>query len=145
MDYDTFCKYGDSFSTQIESIRNKPAIELLIEHKQLGHKVYIISASMHEWIRPWAKLYQIDNVITTNVEVGANNKLTGHFTTPNCYGTEKIKRLVKIKPIRNSYYLYAYGNSNGDIPLLKFADSGKLFKNHIKQKIYSFLRAQNNR
>lgn len=139
MDYNTFCSYGNSFSTKIESIINKPAIEQLQEHKKHGHKIYIVSASMQEWIRPWANLYQIDKVITTMVEVNDANKLTGKFITPNCYGEEKVKRFTETEPIRSSYYLYAYGNSGGDVPLLKFADSGKLFKVNITQRINTFL------
>ena len=94
---------------------------------------------MQEWIRPWANLYQIDKVITTMVEVNDANKLTGKFITPNCYGEEKVKRFTETEPIRSSYYLYAYGNSGGDVPLLKFADSGKLFKVNITQRINTFL------
>lgn len=44
----------------------------------------------------------------------------------NCYGAEKVHRLLEIFPQRDSYTLVAYGNSDGDIPLLEFADSGVL-------------------
>ena len=140
MDYKTFCEYGNSFSKKIELIKNKPAMEQFLNHKKLGHKVYIISASMNEWILPWANLYQIDDIITTNVEVNVTNKLTGNFTTPNCYGLEKVKRFTEIEPMRESYYLYAYGNSSGDIPLLNFADERYLFKASTKQKIHFLLK-----
>lgn len=136
MEYQTFCKYGHSFASKIEYIKNEIPFELLQSHIKAGHKVYIISASIYEWIYPWAINHNIKNIIATEVEVAPNGKLTGRFLTNNCHGEEKVKRLFENEPIRESYYLYAYGNSNGDIPLLNYADEGKLFKKSLIKKAY---------
>ena len=48
--------------------------------------------------------------------------LTGRFLTKNCYGEEKVNRLLKKYPNRKDYHLMAYGDSQGDKELLAFAD-----------------------
>lgn len=140
MEYHTFCKYGHSFIKKIESIKNQTVFELLQSHMNSGHNIYIISASIYEWIYPWAKENNINNVLTTRVEIDQKGKLTGKFLTNNCYGKEKISRLISVEPIRKSYYLYAYGNSNGDIPLLNFADTGRLFRTNTIQIINGIIK-----
>ena len=61
------------------------------------------------------------NVLGTQIEV-KNGNLTGRFLTKNCYGQEKVNRILALYPDRNTYYLIAYGDSRGDKELLAFAD-----------------------
>jgi phosphoserine phosphatase len=42
----------------------------------------------------------------------------------NCFGQEKINRLLEEFPDRRSYKLIAYGDSSGDKELIDFADKG---------------------
>lgn len=44
------------------------------------------------------------------------------FSTPNCYGAEKVKRLLTKYPDRDFYRLVVYGDSRGDRELLSIAD-----------------------
>jgi phosphoserine phosphatase len=44
------------------------------------------------------------------------------FISKNCYGQEKVNRLLEVEPDRKNYYLYAYGDSRGDREMLAFAD-----------------------
>ena len=48
--------------------------------------------------------------------------LTGRFLTKNCYGEEKVTRLLQLFPERTQYWLTAYGDSRGDFELLDFAN-----------------------
>ena len=61
-----------------------------------GGKAVIISASLNNWV--------------------------GRFATKNCYGREKVNRLLQLYPERSEYRLVAYGDSRGDTELLDFAD-----------------------
>lgn len=90
-------------------------------HLDKGHQIVIISASIRNWIEPWAKQYGFKAVIGTEVDVD-NEILTGRFAGENCYGEEKVTRLLSHFPERNNYYLYAYGDSRGDHEMIKFAD-----------------------
>ena len=124
MPYKDFCFYGNTFSDKTEKILSSKGISLLKQHLEQGHSVCIVSASIKEWIQPWANRYGVDKVIATQVETDENGMLTGRFLSPNCNGKEKVRRLLEEEPDRENYYLYAYGDSKGDIPLLEFADKG---------------------
>jgi HAD phosphoserine phosphatase-like hydrolase, family IB len=93
--------------------------------------VLIISASIDNWVRPFFD--EIDKkiqVLGTQIEI-KKGRLTGQFTTKNCYGEEKVNRLTALYPHRETYYLIAFGDSRGDKELLAFADKGfyKPFRN----------------
>lgn len=93
--------------------------------------VLIISASIDNWVQPFFD--EIDKkiqVLGTQIET-KESRLTGQFTTKNCYGEEKVNRLTALYPHREAYYLIAFGDSRGDKELLAFADKGfyKPFRN----------------
>jgi len=90
-------------------------------HRHKGHQIVIISASIRNWIEPWATNNGFQKVIATEVELD-NEILTGRFSGKNCHGAEKVTRLLSHFPERNNYYLYVYGDSRGDIEMMKFAD-----------------------
>ena len=51
-----------------------------------------------------------------------NGHLSGLFLTQNCYGEEKVRRILALYPDRSEYHLIAFGDSRGDKELLAFAD-----------------------
>lgn len=136
MDYDYFCNLGESFSEEIKKMKNEEGMNLLQRQKQAEADIYIITASVEEWVKPFCQLLNVKGVIGTKVEVDNNGFLTGRFLTKNCYGQEKVNRLIIVEPERNSYSLFACGDSKGDRELLKFAD--KSIK--IRGKKNEFLR-----
>jgi phosphoserine phosphatase len=81
----------------------------------------VVSASISDWVKPFFDKDEL-MVIGTEVEYDANECLTGHFLTPNCYGEEKVKRLLAMEPDRDSYFLISYGDSEGDKEIIQFAD-----------------------
>lgn len=113
----------EDFTPILSRIERADTLEKLKKHQGKGDRVVIISASIENWIIPWAKNQDIDVVIGTQIEV-VNSVLTGRFLSRNCYGKEKVTRLLEAFPKRNEYLLYAYGDSEGDNELLKFADFG---------------------
>lgn len=121
MIYDEFIKLGRNFSTQINSFTRNDIVKKLIEYNN-NHQVYIISASIEDWIIPWSSKWKGIKVIGTRVEVNREGKLTGRFLTKNCYGIEKVNRLIEVESNRDEYYLIAYGDSNGDKEMELFAD-----------------------
>ena len=128
-DYQRFQELGRSFASKIEKMRNDDIIARLQEHIKGGDTVYIVSASIREWVEPWALKMGVNAVIATEVEVDSSGKLTGRFSTPNCNGEKKVTRLLQVEPQRDSYTLTAYGDSRGDEPLLALADKGTRIKN----------------
>lgn len=92
-------------------------------HKRKGDIVVILSASIENWVQPFAIALQADVLLATQAQV-IEGKLTGKFATKNCYGVEKVDRL-KVwldTNITELPYIIAYGDSRGDKELLDFAN-----------------------
>lgn len=123
MSYLKFQNLGKSFAKVIDGIRRESVIEKLKKHIAEGHDVYVISASIEEWVRPWCEQYKVKAIIGTKIEKD-NDVITGRFLSKNCYGQEKVNRLLAVEPARDEYYLYAYGDSQGDVEMLLYADKG---------------------
>lgn len=127
MPVEAFNKLCESYAFEIAKMVNPKAIKKLNWHQQEGHKIVIVSASIEDWIIPWAMQNNLNMVIATKVEV-ADGKITGKFKSKNCVGIEKTNRFLVEFPGRNEYQLYAYGDSIGDKELLSMADF-KFFRN----------------
>ena len=122
MKYEIFHQYGQSFTNYIEKFENHKIVEILDCNVKTGHTVFVISASIYEWILPWCKKHGVENVISTMIEV-VNGILTGRFSTKNCHGPEKATQLLLAEPNRNEYILTIYGNSCGDNEMMALADN----------------------
>ena len=132
MNIDDFNALCTHFAEQNKHLLRSAGIEKVrqaIEEEQAT--VLIISASIDNWVRPFFD--EIDKkiqVLGTQIET-KESRLTGQFTTKNCYGQEKVNRLTALYPHREAYDLIAFGDSRGDKELLDFADKGfyKPFRN----------------
>ena len=116
-----FVQWGYDFADVAEAMLNRQMIKILRQHQTKGHTVCVVTASIDEWVRPICKRLCVNTVLATQIEVSPDGRLTGRFLTPNCYGTQKVVRLLETFPHRQSYKLYAYGNSRGDNELLAIA------------------------
>ena len=133
MKHSEFKAYGERFTDKIEPIVRTAVRNELARFAEAGADIYVVSASIDEWVRPFCMRLGVKEVLATRIEVGANGLLTGRFLTPNCYGQEKVNRLLAVEPNRESYCLYAYGDSRGDREMLVYADRGTKVK---KQEDY---------
>ena len=106
---------------KIPKIINPQIFKKFLEHKKNGDTLILASASINDWIYPWAKRVGFDKIIATEVAF-LGNDLTGRFATPNCNNEEKLRRFLEVFPERNQYLLYVYGNLKGDKELLEIAD-----------------------
>ena len=124
MPYEEFKRLGEDFGKKFCNIIIRPSMKKrLLWHLKQGHKVYVISASIEEWVKPFFRT--LDNVTVLATKVKPD--LCG-FASNNCYGQEKVNRLLEMEPKRNTYTLYAYGDSQGDKEMLAFADNGTLIQ-----------------
>lgn len=124
MKYSVFLEVSQKFAQSISRDIRKDVFDKLKYHKQCSHRIAIVSASIGDWIRPWAQKNGIDEVIATEIEVDERGVITGHFSTPNCYGKEKENRIRKLVPQIDKYESWAYGDSSGDYYLLSLVNHG---------------------
>lgn len=123
MPYADFKRYGEAFSKVIESRIKLDTVRRLREHVDAGDTVVIVTASMAEWIAPWAKGYGVDTLLTTAPEVSeATGRLNGRFLGANCHGAEKARRITERFGSLKDAEVWAYGDSAGDDAMLALAD-----------------------
>ena len=122
--YTTFAKYGEDFAEIIKMMMKETTLFILRKHQSEGADIYVISASVDEWVCPFCSQLGVKNVIATQIETDCKGMLTGRFSSPNCYGKEKVRRFLEVEPSRSEYYLYAYGDRRGDKEIISFADKG---------------------
>lgn len=129
MRIETFDELCRRFAQNQQYLLFRPkGIETLYQALNDGVEVIIVSASIDNWVRPFFENLNNQNILIlgTQIEV-KDGHLTGRFLTKNCYGQEKVNRILARYPNREDYHLTAYGDSRGDKELLAFAD-----KSHYK-------------
>ena len=115
------------FMERGENLLYQDAVKQIKQHLYRGDKIVVISASIDNWVKPFAESLGINQVLGTQLELSGTGHLTGRFATANCYGEEKVKRLLQLYPDRTQYRLVVYGDSRGDKELLAFSD-GSYYK-----------------
>ena len=126
-DFDNLCLH---FAQNHQHLLRPKGIETMNRALREGTEVLIVSASIDNWVKPFFNNLSnpsIQNnpniqILGTQIEV-KDGLLTGRFLTKNCYGQEKVNRILALYPHRESYHLTAYGDSQGDKELLAFADA----------------------
>ena len=120
MSKDAFLKVANEYSlVHIDKILRPKAIEKINWHKNQGHKVVVVSASIECWLRPWCEKNSLE-LIATKLEI-KDDIVTGKLLSKNCYGVEKINRIKEIYNLKDFEYIYSYGDSSGDKQMLELA------------------------
>ena len=120
-EFDALCQ--DFVSTHRHLLRPE-VVSQLEQALSEGAEVLIVSASIDNWVQPF---FPKVKVLGTQIEV-IDGRLTGRFLTPNCYGQEKVRRILALYPKHSEYHLTAFGDSRGDREMLAFADEAHLIK-----------------
>lgn len=109
-------------SERMKRLIRPQAVEWLDWHKKQGHKCLIISASVDAYLPALGELMGLDGVICSRLASDQNGHVTGKLQGINCWGPEKVRRLLEIAGPKEGFLLYAYGDSRGDKELLELAD-----------------------
>lgn len=128
MTEEEFCDMCQRFADTNCSMLRKELYEDLLQEQRNGNTVVVITASPEHWV---SRLVPEFKVLGTRLEFTTEG-FTGRFLTPNCYGQEKVNRLLDeytdIKDNRRDYHITAFGDSRGDKELLAFADTAVMIK-----------------
>jgi phosphatidylglycerophosphatase C len=95
-------------------------------HLGRGDQVIVVSASPELYVGTAGELLGVDGVVATGLAVDADGRLTGRYRGANCRGEEKLRRLRAWIDAAGAApdKLWAYGNSRGDLRMLRAADVG---------------------
>ncbi len=139
MDIEKFNQLCQDFAINNQHLLRQDGIKCVQKAIKERHQVFIISASIDNWVRPFFSQERQDSVtvLGTQIEV-IDGKVTGYFKSNNCYGEEKVHRICQaltrtltneqgvsiLSFDRTQYFIEAFGDSRGDKELLAFADKG---------------------
>ena len=96
------------------------ALDLMELHRAEGRRIYIVSSSPEEVVRPLARHFGVSGVIATRAEVGPDGRYTGALAF-YAYG-EQTAEAVKAIAERTGLDLagsFAYTDSITDLPMLE--------------------------
>ena len=126
MRIEKFDKICHAFAVEYQHLLRPLGIQRVHEALAAGSPVFVVSASIDNWVRPFFLVRGLEGVevLGTQIEV-VDGKLTGRFLSRNCYGAEKVRRITDVLPHdRQAYTIEAFGDSRGDREMLAFADHG---------------------
>ena len=118
-----FDEWGNRFADYIDSHTNLEVRSALQAHLKAGDPVYIISASLTNWITPWAKRQGDIRVLATEAQTDSNLRLTGKFEGQNCLGQEKVRRLKADPNFNPNVPITVYTDSLSDLPIIKISST----------------------
>lgn len=121
--FNTLCR---NFAADRQDLLRPEAVKEMADTLAGGGKVYIVSASIDNWVSQFAA-HIAPHSATRPIVIGTRaeecgGRLTGRFITPNCYGAEKVRRIKDYITCREDFYIIAYGDSRGDKEMLEYAD-----------------------
>lgn len=121
-----FNRLCQSFANEIIPGLIRPgALKKIEALKKANYRVTVVSASAENWVKPWTEKYSLD-LLASTLEV-QNNLITGKLVGENCYGEEKVRRLKNYLDINQYEEIQAYGDTSGDLPMLKMASENFSF------------------
>ncbi len=110
----------DAMEDVIEPIVFREALEEMDAHRAAGHRVFMVSASPEEIVRPLARHLGADGSVSTIAEIDTEGRYTGEVEFYS-YGPYKVDAM---EALALEYDLdldrcYAYSDSITDLPMLE--------------------------
>jgi HAD superfamily hydrolase (TIGR01490 family) len=105
-----------TFRDRLDAMVRPLARERLRWHRDRGHDIVVVSASLDIWVRPWAENEGVTLLCTEAAY--DSDAWSGALSTPNCNGPQKAERVRAALALDAYERIYAYGDSSGDTEML---------------------------
>lgn len=123
MSFEEIERQGQAFSEgHLDRLMRPVGLKKLQWHISQGHRCILVTAAIDVYAKQWGLRHGFEKVIASHLEITPSGKVTGRLQGLNCWGSEKTRRLQQYLGERNTYTLYAYGDSQGDREMLALAD-----------------------
>ena len=103
----------------------RDALATIRRHREAGHHLVLMSASVDFYVPEFARQLDFAEVISTEVR-WIDERLDGTLTSPNRRGEEKARCVRLLLAARGPTESFAYGNSASDLPHLALVNHGQL-------------------
>ena len=117
---------GRKYSRRVDALLRREASQAIRYHQESGDVLVLVTASVKEWVEPWAKANGFHHVIASELEI-QNGIVTGKLHGNNCTGLEKVSRIRAIVNLDDFDEIFVYGDSKGDREMLALGSKGKKF------------------
>lgn len=116
-------RLGEDFCQQkLPGMLRGDLLERLRAAKRAGDTVAVVSASPDVWLRPFCSAEGFDLICTELFFDPRSRLFMAEFSTPNCNGPEKARRIREAYALESFGKILAYGNSSGDAAMFALAD-----------------------
>ncbi|QIR16014.1 HAD family hydrolase [Shewanella aestuarii] len=89
-------------------------------HKLQGDKIIVVSASISPYLSIWCHQQGIECICS---ELTINrHRYTGRYKDGDCHGDNKVSAVHRVVNLSQFERIYAYGDTDEDIPMLALAD-----------------------
>jgi phosphatidylglycerophosphatase C len=131
---DALMALGETFAGRgLPGLLRDDTMQALRRHVAAGDTCVLVSASLDIYLEPWAEANGFAAVLCSRLQTTPDGRVDGRLLGGNCFGPIKENRvrqwLGDVKPER----ITAYGDSRGDLELLRMADT----PNWVGRKRYS--------
>jgi HAD superfamily hydrolase (TIGR01490 family) len=106
------------------------ALATIRRHREAGHYLVLMSASVDFYVPEFGRQLGFDHVICTGVRFDGE-RLEGSLTTANRRGEEKARCFSALVAERKDPDTFAYGNAASDLPHLRLARHGVLVNGSV--------------
>ena len=127
-------RLGERFAETVHATWMRPdTAARLAWHRDQGHRIVIVSASLGVYLRALGAALGVDAVLCTEPVVARDGRYTGEMAGGNCRGPEKWRRLDSwmVAAGLAGADLWAYGDSAGDREMLAAAQHPFLVKDIV--------------
>jgi HAD superfamily phosphoserine phosphatase-like hydrolase len=122
-------KFSESFATLLISKYLREKSKKILNKKNCIK--ILISASPNFYVNIIGKILKFDKVYSTKIDL---NKKIGKIIGKNCYGSQKLYIIKKLK--YNTKYLYFFTDSRSDVPLLNYCKKTFVIPKTISDKFF---------
>jgi HAD superfamily hydrolase (TIGR01490 family) len=111
--------WARSFAVEVDTWMRPGALERLAWHRDEGHDVAVVSASVDIWLLPWMEKRGLRCLCSR--AAFEDDVFTGRLDGANCNHEEKVRRVRAEYDLSVYARIYAYGDSKGDQAMLALA------------------------
>ncbi|WP_226064429.1 HAD family hydrolase [Kaistella polysaccharea] len=111
------------FEQYYPKVMRENALEFINNIDRQQTDSLIITASLDIWVKPFADHFEM-KLQATQAEF-VDDLFTGNFIGKNCNGLEKVNRIKEAISSTKYDKIIAFGDTDGDGPMLKWADEGQ--------------------
>lgn len=101
---------------ELQQHQNTALMRQVLEWKNQGCEVCVVTASCNLWVQPWCDLHGF-SLISTQLDISLL-KTEKKLASKNCKGEQKVEEIKRIYLLENYETIHAIGDSPSDQPMI---------------------------